>query len=303
MLGAQGNGRFHHLRRISAKLFAVRISFWLIAFLLVPFGSGLTDRQTAQQESLPSTPGAGSPQAPPAQLPPNPLPTPAQPSYSGPVIVIDPAHGGTDPGARGQNGPIEKEIVQQFARAVRVELVRQGYRVALTRDDDSNPSYDDRAAFANSYHDAIVVSLHVSSTGAAGTARVYYYQFWNPFPAQSKAPAQDSGPSDAPTLSYPVVGPSLIPWNEAQRLYANASHRLADQLQIQLAQAFAGSPALSKGAAIRGLRSVAAPAVAIEVSCVTDSNAASLSAMAAPLAGSVAKGIQKFRTGPPAGAN
>jgi len=214
--------------------------------------------------------------------------------------VLDPAHGGTDPGARGQNGPIEKDVVLQFARVARVELVRQGYRVVMTRDDDSNPSYDDRAAFANSYHDAIFITLHISSTGTAGTARAYFYQFWTPFPPQSKSPAADE--QNPPVRAFPPLASTLIPWNEAQRNYADASHRLADQLQIQLAQPFTGSPAMSKAAAVRGLRSVAAPAVAIEISSVADSNAASFTAMATPLAVSISKGIQAFRPANSAGA-
>ena len=90
--------------------------------------------------------------------------------------MINPAHGGTDNGARGQNGSVEKDVVLVFARMVRSEFERQGYRVVMTRNDDSNPSYEDRAAIANAYRDAIFISFHVSSTGQIGTARAYSYQ-------------------------------------------------------------------------------------------------------------------------------
>ncbi len=264
--------------------------------------------QAHQAPSAPSalSPSTGAPQSVPSQQPStaqSPVQAlPAQSSYTGPVIVLDPAHGGTDPGARGQNGPIEKDVTLQFARVARVELVRQGYHVVMTRDDDSNPSYDDRAAFANSYHDAIFITLHISSTGTAGTARTYFYQFWSPFSPQSKSSAPGAGEQNPPVRAFPPLASSLIPWNEAQRNYADASHRLADQLQIQLAQPFTGSPAMSKAAAVRGLRSVAAPAVAIEISSVADSTAASFTAMATPLAVSISKGIQSFRPANSAGA-
>jgi N-acetylmuramoyl-L-alanine amidase len=218
------------------------------------------------------------------------------------VIVLDPAHGGTDPGARGENGPIEKDVVLQFARAARVELVRQGYRVVLTRDDDSNPSYDDRAAIANSYHDAILISLHVSSTGMPGTARAYFYQFWSPFSPLSKPPALEADQTAEGSPAARASPSSLVPWNEAQRSYADASHRLADQVQIQLAQPFSGSPAISRGGAIRELRSVAAPAVAIEISSVAVTDTGSLMAMAAPLAAAISKGVQTFHPVSSAGA-
>jgi N-acetylmuramoyl-L-alanine amidase len=281
----------------------VRNSLWFIVLFLVPLASVSIAREQASQ--APAPPAAG---APPSAQPQQPTPQqpPPQATYAGPVIVLDPAHGGTDPGARSQNGPVEKDVVLQFARAARLELVRQGYRVVLTRDDDSNPSYDDRAAIANSYHDALFVSLHVSSTGTVGTVRAYFYQFWNPFSPQSKPPASDadqtSVTSPAPPPAPSVSPSSLVPWNEAQRPYADSSHRLGDQLQMQLAQQFPGSPAASKGSAIRGLRSVSAPAVAIEVSSVAATNAGSLSAMAAPLAASIAKGVQAFRPANSAGA-
>jgi N-acetylmuramoyl-L-alanine amidase len=217
------------------------------------------------------------------------------------VIVIDPAHGGTDTGARGQNGVIEKDIVLQFARVTRGELVRQGYRVVLTRDDDSNPSYDDRAAMANSYRDAIFVSLHISSTGTQGIAHAYYYQFWKPLPPAAQSGSYGDDKSQDPAfLSTPP--PTLMPWNEAQRGYADASQRLADQLQAQLAALFSGSPQASAGVELRGLRSVAAPAADIEVSSVSVKDAKLLTMTAGPLAASIAKGIQAFRTANSVGA-
>ena len=121
--------------------------------------------------------------------------------------MLDPAHGGTDTGARGATGVAEKDIVLQFARTVRAELVRQNIRVVTTRDDDSNPSYDARAAIANGYRDAIFISIHVSSTGNAGTARAYYYRFSN---SSVSAPASSSAAEGlAPSpINLPAVGRS-----------------------------------------------------------------------------------------------
>lgn len=210
--------------------------------------------------------------------------------------MLDPAHGGTDSGARGENGIFEKDLVLDIARTVRAELERQGYRVAMTRDDDSNPSYDDRAAVANASHDAIFISLHIASTGTAGTARAYYDQFWTPIPS----PAPPAADANAKKASPPVN--TLVTWQEAQRPYAEASHRLADLLQAQCAQVFSGSPVASTGAAVRELRSVAAPAVALEISSVSVSNPDSLRAAAAPLATAIARSIPAFRAANAAGA-
>ena len=260
------------IRDISAKLLPVRNSLCFIFISAGAFASVLLARDQAPQTPLPSPQAAAAPQSPTPQSPqPQQVPaaqaTPLPLAYAGPVIVLDPAHGGTDPGARGQSGPVEKDVVLQFARAARVELVRQGYRVVLTRDDDSNPSYDDRAAMANSYHDAIFITFHVSSTGTAGTGRAYFYQFWSPFAAQSKLPAQqadqtsESATSPAPRSPSGRFQPGALERSAATVCGCEPPPRgpVADR---NWRQQFAGSPALAKGIAIRGLRSVAAPAVA-----------------------------------------
>jgi N-acetylmuramoyl-L-alanine amidase len=273
-------------------LFAVRNWFPLIVVLVILLAVTASVATSSQQSTPPLAP-------PPAAAPQSaPQPAPAQPAYNGPVIVLDPAHGGTDSGARGENGIVEKDIVLQFARVARAELVRQGYKVVLSRDDDSNPSYDDRAAAANAYRDAIFVSLHVSSTGTAGTARAYYYQFWKPLPPAPASQDASNGASAAPApvalASPPSPSTTLVPWNEAQRPFSDASQRLADQLQTQMASAFSGSPGASAGVEMRGLRSVAAPAVAIEISSVAVKDPKSLTVFAGPLADALTKAIQAF---------
>jgi N-acetylmuramoyl-L-alanine amidase len=220
---------------------------------------------------------------PPAQAP------PSQPAYSGPVIVLNPAHGGTDPGARGENGLAEKDVVLEYAQVLRATLEAAGYRVVMTRSDDSNPSYDDRDAVANAYRDAIFISLHVASTGTIGTVRAYYYQFWTPFPAAAAA-AQTPAPA---AVAPPSAG--LEEWDEAQRPYTDRSRLLADLMQAQLAQSFSGSPPASVGAEVRELRSVAAPAIAIEISSVAVPDENVLKAFEAPLSTCIARTLESFR--------
>src|SRR5580698_4391917 len=178
-------------------LFAVRRL--LIIFVIVAAG-GLVSADAASaspwQDSgqtpaqIPAPPQTQLPPTPPQQPAPAQNPTPpAAPVHTGPVIVINPAHGGTDEGARAGNGLVEKNVVLIFARMLRSEFERQGFRVVMTRNDDSNPSYEDRAAVANAYRDAIFISLHVSSTGQLGAARTYSYQFSNPIAAVNASTA------------------------------------------------------------------------------------------------------------------
>jgi len=210
------------------------------------------------------------------------------------VIVLDAAHGGTDTGARGETGIIEKDIVLQIARTVHAELERQGYRVVMTRNDDSDPSYDERAATANAYRDGVFVSLHISSTGKSGTVRTYYDE------AATHVPP--SPILAAATTKNPAPPPGLPLWEDAQQPYVDASHRMADLIQLQLAQVFSGSPAAATAAAVRGLRSVAAPGVAVEISSVSAPSADALTAAAAPVAAAIARGVAASRASGPAGA-
>jgi N-acetylmuramoyl-L-alanine amidase len=243
--------------------------------------------QTAAQQGAPLAAGqkASTPTPPAATTP------PPAPVYSGPTIVLDPAHGGTDTGARGETA-IEKDLVLDYARMARAELQNEGFHVVMTRNDDSNPSYADRAAIANAYRDAIFISFHVSSTGTFGTVHAYYYQF-------GSLPKDSSNVADGKNASAAGHTTSLVTWEDAQLAHVDASEQLANALQAQFAQRFAGSPAIASPAAVRELRSVDAPAVAIEVASVSTPDPNALAALAGPLAVAVARGAQAFR---PAGA-
>ena len=195
------------------------------------------------------------------------------------TVVLDPAHGGSDAGARGASGVIESDVVLTFARLLRAELERQGLRVILTRQGNDNPSFDDRAATANGQRNAVFVSLHVSSTGPVGTARAY------------------SVPQTTTTEAKPTTErPALLRWDEAQEPFAGLSRRLAELVQIQLAQKFRGSPEVPAESAVHQLKTVAAPAIAIEISSVSVPDRAPLDQMAQPLAEAVARGVAAFRS-------
>jgi len=80
------------------------------------------------------------------------------------TIVIDPGHGGKDPGAIGSQGTREKDIVLDIARRLRNELIREGrYRVLLTREIDRFISLRDRVKFANLNKADLFISLHINA--------------------------------------------------------------------------------------------------------------------------------------------
>ncbi len=80
------------------------------------------------------------------------------------VIVLDPGHGGLDPGASSRSGILEKDVVLAFARVVKENLeATQRYSVLLTRDSDSFISLADRVRFARRQHADLLIAIHADA--------------------------------------------------------------------------------------------------------------------------------------------
>lgn len=94
------------------------------------------------------------------------LPDIAGPSDpSRPLVVIDPGHGGHDPGALGVEYQ-EKELVLGLATALRDELLREGgIRVAMTREDDRFLVVEERYRVARDLGADLLISIHADSAG------------------------------------------------------------------------------------------------------------------------------------------
>ncbi len=256
--------------------FSLRNRIFVIGGLL-PFvlaGAALKPSSQAPAQTQPAT----ATQAPVSQS------TPAQPAMTPPVagqtqrgglsvVVLDPAHGGTDPGARGTGGVRESDLVLEFSAPVRRALEAQGLRVRQTRQGNDDPSLDDRSAMANAQRGTVFVTLHVSSTGLPGTVRVYTMTDFPPM-------ADTTG---------------MLPWDRAQAPFLELSRKLGDLVQGQLSQQFKGSPGTAQAAAVRQLRTTAAPAIAVEVSSVTVDDRAALEHMAPGVADAIARGVAAFR--------
>jgi len=83
-----------------------------------------------------------------------------------PVIVIDPGHGGQDPGAVAVNGVHEKDVTLAMAGELRRQLLATGrYQVFLTREDDRFIRLRDRVALARGWNADLFISLHADSIG------------------------------------------------------------------------------------------------------------------------------------------
>ena len=80
------------------------------------------------------------------------------------VIVIDPGHGGDDPGAIGKRGTKEKDVVLKIAKHLEKNLNnRKGYKAFLTRHGDYYPSFKKRLQIAREYGADLFVSIHADA--------------------------------------------------------------------------------------------------------------------------------------------
>ena len=82
------------------------------------------------------------------------------------LILLDPGHGGFDPGAVGPSGLTEKDVNLAVALLTAEILQREGYNVMLTRNDDRFISLKDRVEMANSLEAMLFVSIHSNSANA-----------------------------------------------------------------------------------------------------------------------------------------
>jgi N-acetylmuramoyl-L-alanine amidase len=148
--------RYHRAAIAGALLFTLA----LIGAQGVPPPS-VSQGQTQSPTTAPTQAGQPSPNRTlpiQAQPPAQPVVTPPKP-----LIMIDPAHGGTESGAVLNPMILEKDVTLALARRLRLDLGARGFVAELVRDSDINLSTDERAAKANAAHPMLYVCVHATS--------------------------------------------------------------------------------------------------------------------------------------------
>ncbi len=214
-----------------------------------PAGTAPSQATSGETTAPAPTPSGQAPAGAP------PVAAPGLPEASGtpgmPIVVLDPGHGGDDPGAHGANGVLEKNLVAQFAAQVRSALLASGrYRVLLTRSGDTAVDFDQRATIANAAHPEAFLTLHAGALGSV-VPRVVVYSFQPPLPVMQ--------------IEGAAVRPLWIPWDRTQEYYLPRSRSLAQAIQQQLARVQGVTADKPDMAPARTLRNINAPAVAVEI--------------------------------------
>ena len=95
-------------------------------------------------------------------LPRPPVPPRRPPRPVGPLVMLDPGHGGKDPGTSTRDGLREKTVTLAVALRLRRLLLAAGYRVVMTRSRDVFVSLHERVAMAERARPALFLSLHAN---------------------------------------------------------------------------------------------------------------------------------------------
>jgi len=187
------------------------------------------------------------------------------------TIVVDAGHGGTDEGAHGPSGTLEKDITLSVARRLRDAIENQiGVRVILTRSRDAVVELDERASIANNNKADLFISLHANSSVSQSPsgAEVFYLSI-DEYGEEARALAEREG------HYLPVVGGGtreidLILWEMAQARYLEQSAYLAEIVEGELRRRVSMSPRAIQQAPFRVLVGANMPAVLVEMGFISN---------------------------------
>ena len=201
------------------------------------------------------------------------------------VVVIDPGHGGRDPGAKGSRGTQEKEIALAIGRALARKLSDEPkLQVFLTRDADTLIPIWKRGELATEWkgeHPGVFVSIHANAMPRSRATRGFETYFLSEARTEHERRVaalenaaqdfenQDEGPSDNPDLSFILT--------ELRTLdHQHWSALLAELVQGQLAQVHPGPNRGVKQGPFAVITNALMPAVLVEVGFLTNPEEESL---------------------------
>jgi N-acetylmuramoyl-L-alanine amidase len=214
------------------------------------------------QQGLPSIPGS-SQEAPPL--------FDVAPVGGLRTVVVDAGHGGSEEGAKGPGGTLEKNVTLSVARRLKAALeARLGVRVILTRDGDATVGLDERAALGNNNKADLFVSLHANASMRPATsgAEVFFLSLEEYGDAAQRAAHGDS--EALPVFGGGTRDIELIPWEMAQARYIQESAALAQSVEASLRERVPVSPRAIQQAPFRVLVGANMPAVLVEMGFLTN---------------------------------
>ena len=218
------------------------------------------------------------------------------------VVIIDPGHGGRDPGKVGANGASEKSVTLSVATKLAAMLRRNGYEVHLTRTKDTLVALADRPKLANQWKAnrpaALFVSIHANA--AAPSAEGYETYFLSEARTEDERRVAEMENAavdyeDKSTAKGPAI--DLLLNGLRNDYYQRASNDFAEVIQRELGAFHPGRNRGVKQAGFRVLVGALMPAVLVEIAFISNPAEARLLGTAAfqdKIAYSLARSISNF---------
>ena len=208
------------------------------------------------------------------------------------TIVIDPGHGGKDPGAVRQARQ-EKQIVLNLSKTLRDILVKKGYNVRLTRETDVFLPLRKRTQFATSQKADLFISIHTNASTSRRAAGIetYYLALASDESARTTAMRENAGAEYNMKELDALVGRIL------KESKSTESRRLAELIQAQLTSGKQVKNRGVKHAPFVVLIGTKVPAVLVEVGFIsnpTEGQRLTTKTYQHQLATAIAEGIEQY---------
>jgi len=147
-------------------------------------------------------------------------------------IVLDPGHGGNDPGARGVDGVLEKDVTLAIAKKLKRRL-EDGLHaeVVLTRTSDATRTLAERTAFANARGADLFISIHANADAAGRLHGIETYTLNN---SNDRATIRLAKMENGPAFRTPRGNLSFILSDLVQSGKEEESNALAERLHYRM---------------------------------------------------------------------
>jgi N-acetylmuramoyl-L-alanine amidase len=193
-------------------------------------------------------------------------------------IMIDAGHGGKDPGAAGLSGTVEKDIVFDIAKRLKVHLEQMGFHVKMTREGDEFISLQERAQMATRSKADLFVSIHANASKSRKTKGLEIY--YSRTHAQEKDLTEHESNEETLFRRLNISGEKAVPQQiVADMMYAKKlqeSSAFADFLIKKSAHNLSAPNRGSRTCGFFVVKNTLIPAVLFEVGYITNSTEAKL---------------------------
>lgn len=185
------------------------------------------------------------------------------------IVMLDPGHGGKDPGAISKNGHYEKDLTLKMGKETRKLLEKAGYKVVMTRDTDVYISLRGRVKKAHAAKADLFISIHAdSSTNSSAKGLSIYTLSETASDREAAALADRENKSDIlfeMDLGDVNQDASKVLIDLAQTETIGNSRRYADFVEAEMRKTVQTVPQPNKHAGFAVLKSPSVPAVLLEM--------------------------------------